>query len=73
MNNIHIGKTAEYKGQRNVDNPDKAEPQVPRTNEARILSAGVDRMPEADRKRILKMVELMFEQYKDYFEGNDDN
>ena len=55
-----------------VDNPDQAAPKVPRTNEAKILSAGVDRMPEADRKRILKMVELMFEQYKNYFEGNDD-
>ena len=45
----------------------------PVTHEAKILSAGVDKMPEADRKRILKMVELMFEQYKDYFEGNDDD
>ena len=54
-------------------NEKKPTPQMPKTHEARILSAGVDRMPEADRKRILKMVELMFEQYRDFFEGNDDN
>ena len=41
---------------------------VPVTTEARILSAGVDRMPEEDRKRLLQMVELMFDKYKDYFE-----
>lgn len=43
----------------------------PKTTEARILSAGVDKMPEEDRKRVLKMVELMFDKYKDYFEGNE--
>lgn len=57
-----------------IESGDEAPPPpIPITTEARILSAGVDRMPEADRKRILKMVELMFEQYKDYFEGNDDD
>ena len=56
-----------------IDGEEKEPPQIPITNEAKILSAGVDRMPEADRKRILKMVELMFEQYRDFFEGNDDN
>lgn len=56
-----------------IDDTQPPTPQMPRTQEARILSAGVDRMPEADRKRILKMVELMFEQYRDFFEGNDDN
>ena len=46
-------------------------PAMPTTTEAKILSAGIDRMPEADRKRVLKMVELMFEQYKDFFESSD--
>ena len=43
---------------------------VPITSEARILSAGVDRMPEEERKKLLQMVELMFDQY---FKGDDDN
>ena len=47
---------------------------VPVTTEARILSAGVDRMPEEDRKKLLQMVELMFDKYKDYFEtGKEDD
>lgn len=47
---------------------------VPVTSEARILSAGVDRMPEEDRKKLLQMVELMFDKYKDYFEtGKEDD
>ena len=43
---------------------------IPQTSEARILSAGVDRMPEEERKKLLQMVELMFDQY---FKGDDDN
>ncbi|MBO7669875.1 MAG: helix-turn-helix transcriptional regulator [Oscillospiraceae bacterium] len=47
---------------------------VPYTSEARILAKGMDRMPEADRKRLLRMVDLMFEQYAEFFEkGSDDN
>lgn len=44
---------------------------VPVTSEARILSAGVDRMPEEERKKLLQMVELMFDQY--FNKGDDDN
>ena len=48
---------------------------IPVTTEARILSEGVDRMPEADRIRLLKMVELMFSQYQEFFvqKGTDEN
>lgn len=47
-------------------------PYVPATSEARILAGAVDRMPEADRKKLLRMAELMFEQYDEFFEkGND--
>jgi len=47
---------------------------TPTTSEARILARGMDRMPEADRKRLLRMVDLMFEQYAEFFEkGSDDN
>lgn len=44
---------------------------VPITSEARILSAGVDKMPEEERKKLLQMVELMFDKYFD--KGDDDN
>ncbi len=37
------------------------------TVEAKIISAGVDRMPEADRERALTMMKLMFAEYADYF------
>lgn len=47
---------------------------IPMTTEARILSEGVDRMPETDRKRLLKIVEILFEQYSEFFtKGSDEN
>ena len=52
----------------------QSEPQPtkqPRTHEARILAAGVDRMPAADRKRAIDIMTVVFNQYKDFFEGND--
>lgn len=45
----------------------------PRTTEARILSAGVDKMPARDRERVLNMVRLMFDQYEEYFEERNDD
>ena len=48
-------------------------PQIPITTEARILAAGIDRMPEADRKKALSIMEMVFERYKDFFERADDN
>lgn len=45
----------------------------PQTHEAKILSAGIDRMPAVDRQKALQMVKLMFSQYDEYFaEGGDD-
>ena len=46
---------------------------MPKTAEAKILSAGVDRMPASDRERLLSMVRLMFDKYADYFERTEDN
>lgn len=47
---------------------------APRTTEARILSAGIDKMPAHDRERALRMIRLMFDQYEEYFnEGTDDD
>ena len=45
----------------------------PKTEEARILAAGIDRMPEADRKRALEIINMVFTQYKEFFEGVDAN
>ena len=46
----------------------------PKTIEARILAAGVDKMPEADRERALEAMRLIFLDYADYFEkGTADN
>ena len=47
---------------------------VPHTIEAKILSAGIDKMPEAERERALDMMRLVFVQYADFFKkGTDDD
>ena len=46
--------------------------QAPRTTEARILAAGIDKMPEKERKKALEIMNLMFDKYADFFEkGNE--
>ena len=44
---------------------------APKTPQARILAAGIDKMPERDREKALKFVMMMFEQYADFFEQED--
>lgn len=44
------------------------QPDQPRTIEAKILSAGIDRMPKEDRDKALNMMKIMFAEYADYFE-----
>ena len=58
----------------NVKPEDNDKPKVipPRTAEARILAAGVDRMPEADRKRAIDIMTMVFNQYRDFFERTGD-
>ena len=46
---------------------------APKTEQARILAAGVDRLPKAERERALEFARLLFVQYADYFERNDDD
>ena len=47
---------------------------TPRTEEARILAAGIDNLPEADRKRAVEIFNLMFELNAHKFErGNADD
>lgn len=47
----------------------------PKTEEARIISGGIDKMPPEERERALDMMKLVFHEYADYFERNevDDN
>ena len=49
------------------DDQPTASAQIPKTNEARIISGGIDRMPEAKRKRALEMFLLMFAEDADKF------
>ena len=39
-----------------------------KTDEARILAQGVDKLPKAQREQALNVVKAMFAQYADYFE-----
>lgn len=67
-------QAAQLERQSILDNENSDSIRVPRTTEARILSAGVDKMPARDRERVLNMVKLMFDQYEEYFnEGTDDD
>lgn len=45
------------------------------TKEVRIISSGVSKMPEEAQKRLLNIIRLTFEEYKDYFndEGSPNN
>ena len=40
----------------------------PKTEEARILAHGIDKLPKAQREQALNVVRAMFAQYADYFE-----
>ena len=51
----------------------RIEKALPKTEEAWILSRGVDRLPEAERKRTLAVVRAMFSQYQNYFRREDDD
>lgn len=42
-----------------------------RTSEARLISHGVDAMPQEERERALSMFKLMFAQYADLFDAED--
>lgn len=45
----------------------EGESHEPKTIEAKIISGGIDKMPEAERERALSMMRLMFAEYSDYF------
>lgn len=45
----------------------------PRTIEAKIISAGIDKMPKEDRDKALNMMMLMFAEHAEYFERKERN
>ena len=45
--------------------PDHVESGAPKTPEARLISAGIDGMPEEKRKRALTMFNVLFEQFRE--------
>ena len=47
--------------------------QQPQTEEARLLSYGVDQMPKEQREQALKIFQTVFTQYADYFKRKDDD
>lgn len=56
------------------DSGPAAEPDTPLTPEARIISGGIDRMPKERREQALKILQVAFSEYADYFkeEHHDD-
>lgn len=48
-------------------------PDYPQTEEARLLSYGVDQMPKEQREQALKIFQTVFTQYADYFKRKDDD
>lgn len=66
---VYIGDSGKYEYTMVSDKPIH----VPQTSEARILAAGVDRLPKAERERALEFARLLFVQYADYFERTDDD
>lgn len=56
-----------------IDESEQNQPKIPVTAEAKILAAGIDKMPEADRKRAIEIMTMVFNQYKDFFEKGEDD
>lgn len=52
--------------------PDEPE-NVATTCEARIISSGIDKMPEARRQQALAIMKAAFAEYADYFKEDADN
>ena len=56
------------------DHPDDPLMNRPVTQESRIISGGIDKMPKEKREQALKILQIAFAEYADYFkeEHNDD-
>ena len=46
---------------------------IPRTDEARILAKGIDKLPKEQREQALSVIKAMFAKYEDYFEKENDD
>lgn len=57
------------------DSGPAAEPDVPKTIEARIVSGGMDKLPKEQREQVLNVVRAMFAQHPELFEkeGNEND
>jgi len=55
-----------------ISDPQPEQTYKPMTTEARIISAGIDKMPKADREKALTFMRIIFSQYEEYFEEGDD-
>ena len=44
----------------------------PKTDEAKIISMGIDRLPKEKREQALNVLNAMFSQYEDLFQKGDD-
>lgn len=49
------------------DHPDDPLNNPPLTKESRIISGGIDRMPKERREQALKILQVAFAEYADYF------
>lgn len=47
---------------------DDDKPKSPKTEEARILATGIDRLPKEQREQALNVIKAMFAKYSSYFE-----
>ena len=57
----------------NEEPPDDPVTDVPVTRESRIISEGIDRMPKERREQALKILQVAFSEYADYFKEDADN
>ena len=52
--------------------PEDLHEDQPLTRESRIISEGIDRMPPERREQALKILQVAFSEYADYFKEDDD-
>ena len=52
---------------------EEEQPAAPRTLEARIVSFGMDQLPQAEREKILSILQTMYNNNPDIFKRSDDD
>ena len=69
-----FGTTPGYLAGWTEDHPDDPLNNQPLTQESRIISGGIDKMPKEKREQALKILQIAFAEYSDYFkeDHNDD-